>query len=186
MQPTTAMIEPPPSSLLTRARVITLLPFLIVLIGLGMRLYGLDWDQGNFYHPDERSIYLRVDCMHRTLTEAPGWQSCINHDFPVDEPGLPSIGTFFDADTSPLNPHWFPLGSILLYGLLIVRMGLGLFMDTVGLHDMAIAGRTITAFVDAGSVMLLYLLGRRLYGRGVGLLASALFFPNFLPWQRSS
>jgi YYY domain-containing protein len=174
MQPTTTESNSPPSSLLTRARVIALLPFLIVLIGLGMRLYGLDWDQGNFYHPDERSIYLRVDCMYRTLTEASGWQSCINRDFPVDEPGLPSIGTFFDADTSPLNPHWFPLGSILLYGLLIARMGLGLFMDTVGLHDMAMAGRTITAFVDTGSVIMLLLLGRRLYGRGVGLLASAL------------
>ena len=174
MQPTTAMPEPSPSRLLTRARVIALLPFIIVVIALGLRLYGLDWDQGNFYHPDERSIYLRVDCMHRTLAEAPGWQSCINRDFPVDEPGVPSIGTFFDADKSPLNPHWFPLGSILLYGLLIVRVILGFFMDSVGLHDMAMAGRAIAAFADAGTVLLLYALGKRLYGRGVGLLASAL------------
>ncbi len=160
---------------LTRPLLLVLLPFVITAMALGLRLYGgLDWDQGRLYHPDERSIFLRVDCMYKTVADDPGWRSCINRDFPVDEPGVPSPATFFSAEKSPLNPHWFPLGSILLYVLLIVRVGLEPFMNAVSLQDLATAGRILTALADTASVLLLYALGRRLYGRGVGLLASAL------------
>ena len=31
----------------------------VAAVALGLRLEGLDWDNGRFYHPDERSIYLR-------------------------------------------------------------------------------------------------------------------------------
>ena len=37
---------------------------LILVLALALRLQGLDWDGGRFYHPDERSIYLRAECMH--------------------------------------------------------------------------------------------------------------------------
>ena len=173
---TSDVLPPAPRSpRLTRPLLLALLPFVIAAMALGLRLYGgLDWDQGRLYHPDERSIFLRVDCMYKTVTDDPAWRSCINRDFPVDEPGVPSPSTFFSAEKSPLNPHWFPLGSILLYVLLIVRVGLEPFMDAVSLQDLATAGRILTALADTASVLLLYVLGRRLYGRGVGLLASAL------------
>ncbi|MCH7607659.1 MAG: glycosyltransferase family 39 protein [Chloroflexi bacterium] len=157
-----------------RAWLLLLLPFVIAAGALGLRLQGIDWDGGNFYHPDERSIYMRVDCMYRTLTDAPGWEACANRDFPLDEPGFPSISTFFDKDASPLNPHWFPLGTIIIYLLVGVRFGLEAVMDQVRLQDLATAGRTIAAFVDAGSVLLLYFLGKRLFSRPVGALAAGL------------
>ncbi|MDA1036528.1 MAG: DUF2298 domain-containing protein, partial [Chloroflexi bacterium] len=47
-------------------------------------------------------------------------------------------------------------------------------MDQVRLQDLATAGRTIAAVVDAGSVLLLYFLGRRMFSPAVGLLASTL------------
>jgi YYY domain-containing protein len=170
---------------LVNPRLLLLVPFLIAALALGLRLQGIDWDAApsgagettnyNFYHPDERSIYLRANTMYQTLTEAPGWQSTRNRDFPLDTPGLPSIKTFLDKDASPLNPHWFPLGSIIIYILVAVR-GLILepLMDQVRLEDMASTGRTIAAIVDAGSVLLLYFLGRRLFGTPVGILASLL------------
>ena len=139
---------------------------LIAAAALGLRLHGLDWDGGSFYHPDERSIYLRADCMYRVLTEAPGWDSCQNRDFPQDRPGFPGIGTFFDKDTSPLNPHWFPLGTIIIYLLVGVRFLLEPFMDQVRLEDLASAGRALAAFADTASVVLLFFLGRRLFGHG--------------------
>ena len=151
-----------------------LLPFLIAAVALALRLYGVAWDQGNFFHPDERSIYMRADCMYETLADNPGWEGCANRDFPLDEPGIPSPGVFFDADRSPLNPHWFPLGTVLIYALVLVRAVLGLFMDGVGLHDLSMAGRTLGALADAGSVLMLFALGQRLYGRPVGLLAAGL------------
>ena len=32
----------------------------LALLGLLLRLYGLNWDQGNNFHPDEREILFRV------------------------------------------------------------------------------------------------------------------------------
>ncbi len=147
----------------------------VVILALVLRLQGLDWDGGNFYHPDERSIYLRAECMHLVLTEGDGWRNCQNHDFPLDEPGFPSLTTLLDKDASPLNPHWFPLGSIIIYLLVGIRFLLEPFMDQVRLQDFAAAGRALAAFADAASVALLFFLGRRLYGQGAGLLAAALF-----------
>ena len=158
----------------TRAVLLTLAPLLIAAVAFGIRLYGLDWDGGRGYHPDERSIYMRADQMWRTLTDAPGWEANANRDFPLDEPGVPGPGTFLDADKSPLNPHWFPLGSIIIYLLLIARAVLELFMDRVRPEDIASAARAITAFVDAASVLMLFHLGRRVFSRGVGLLAAGL------------
>ncbi|MCH8974324.1 MAG: hypothetical protein IH869_04545, partial [Chloroflexi bacterium] len=167
---TTQSAPPPPRDAglgRNRAWLLLLLPFVIAAGALGLRLQGIDWDGGNFYHPDERSIYMRVDCMYRTLTDAPGWEACANRDFPLDTPGFPSISTFFDKDASPLNPHWFPLGTIIIYLLVGVRFLLEAVMDQVRLQDLASAGRTIAAFVDAGSVLLLYFLGKRLFSRPV-------------------
>ena len=147
---------------------------LIAIAALGLRMNGLDWDGGNLYHPDERSIYLRADCMYRVLAEAPGWNTCQSRDFPQDVPGIPGIGTLLDKDTSPLNPHWFPLGSIIIYLLVGLRFLMEPFMDQVRLQDLASTGRALAAFVDTVSVLLLFFLGRRLFGRGAGLLAAAL------------
>ncbi len=147
---------------------------LVVPVALGLRLNGLDWDGGNLYHPDERSIYLRADCMYRVLAEAPGWSSCQSRDFPQDAPGFPGLGTLLDKDTSPLNPHWFPLGSIVIYLLVAVRFLIEPFMDQVRLQDLASAGRALAAFTDTASVLMLFFLGRRLFGTGAGLLAAVL------------
>ncbi len=153
---------------------VILLP-LILGVALGLRLYGLDWDQGYGFHPDERSIYMRADCMFRVLAEVPGYEGygCFR-DNPEMVPGVPGVGTFLDADKSPLNPHWFPLGSIIIYLLVGLRSLLEPFTNLDSLMDMAYMGRTIAALADAGSVFMVYLLGRRAYDRRVGLLAAAL------------
>ena len=149
-----------------------LLP-LILIIALGLRLYGIGWDQGYGFHPDERSFYMRSDCMYRVLTEAPGYTDC-TRDHPEMEPGFPSPGTFFDADKSPLNPHWFSLGSVLIYLLVAIRFLLEPFTDLNTLLSMGYLGRSIMALADVGTVFIVYLLGKRIYDRRVGLLAAAL------------
>ncbi len=149
-----------------------LLP-LILVIALGLRFYGIGWDQGYGFHPDERSFYMRADCMYRVLTEAPGYTDC-TREHPEMEPGLPSLGTFFDADKSPLNPHWFSLGSVLIYLLVALRFVLEPFTDLNTLQSMGYLGRSIMALADAGTVFIVYLLGKRIYDRRVGLLAAAL------------
>ena len=147
---------------------------LVLAVALALRLYGINWDQGHLFHPDERSIYMRVDCMYRLLTEAPGYQSCTT-DAPFQRvvPGFPSPTVFLDAARSPLNPHWFPLGSMIIYVLLAIKLVLAPIM-TMDLQDLAVAGRALSALADFGTVALVYALGKRLYSRGAGLLAATL------------
>ena len=147
---------------------------LILLLAFLVRIYGVGWDQNGLFHPDERSIYLRTDCMYRLLVEAPGWESCTQDDpFQQAEPGFPSFTVFLDADKSPLNPHWFPLGSIILYVMVGIKLLASPFF-TMELRDLALAGRLLSTLADVGTVAMIYLLGKRLYNKNAGLLAAAL------------
>ena len=151
-----------------------LLP-IILLVALGLRLYGIDWDQGHGFHPDERSIYMQSDCMYRVLTESPGYVDCLTDPDKIHtEPGIPGPHTFLDADKSPLNPHWFPLGSILIYLIVAIRFVLEPFTDLGSLERMSYVGRSIMALADVGTVFMVYLLGKKIYGSRAGLLAAAL------------
>ena len=147
---------------------------LILVVALGLRLYGINWDQGGFFHPDERSIYMRSDCMYRLLAEAPGYQSCMN-DAPFQRvvPGFPGPTVFLDADKSPLNPHWFPLGTGIIYVMVGIKWLLAPIL-TMELKDLALAGRFLSALADVATIAVLYVLGKRLYGKGAGLLAATL------------
>jgi YYY domain-containing protein len=147
---------------------------LILVVGMGLRLYGTDWDSGYGFHPDERDIYMRSGCMYELLTEAPGYQNCgYVRDQPEAEPGLSGLGTLLDAERSPLNPHWFPLGSILIYVMVLFRYVVELFTDINAL-EMRFVGRPLSALADVGTIFLVFVLGRRMFGQRVGLLASAL------------
>ena len=146
----------------------------IVVVALALRLHGINWDDGYGFHPDERDIYMRSDCMYALLTDAPHADTCgYLTQHPDAEPGLGGLGAFFDPERSPLNPHWFPLGSILIYVLVFFRSVVELFTDVGGL-DMRYVGRTLSALADVGTVLMVFVLGRRLYGRNVGLLAAGL------------
>ena len=153
-----------------------ILLLLIVIVAVALRINGIDWDSGYGFHPDERSLYMRAGCMYDLLTENPGYQQCLA-DHPQIQPGLPGFRTLLDFDRSALNPHWFPLGSVLIYALVLCRSVIELFTD-VGALDMRYVGRSLSALADVGTVVMVYVLGRRIYGRlygpWVGLLGAAL------------
>ncbi len=146
----------------------------IVIVALILRLHGINWDDGYGFHPDERDIYMRSDCMYVLLTDQPHADSCgYLTEYPEAEPGLTGLTSFFDRERSPLNPHWFPLGSILIYVLVFFRSVIEVFTDVGGL-EMRYVGRTLSALADVGTVLMVFVIGRRLYGRNVGLLAAGL------------
>ena len=143
----------------------------LLLAALALRLYGIDWDGGQGFHPDERSFYLRADDMFRTLTLAPGYERWAA-EWPGMEAGIPDFWTALSAERSPLNPHWFPLGSALIYALVLVRSIAEPFTDW-GAMDWRFVGRGLAALADTASVGMMYVLGRRMYGTGAGLAAAA-------------
>ncbi len=165
-------IPAPLRRLLRRTRGPNFLLLALLLAALALRLYGINWDDGHGFHPDARSFYLRADDMFRALTLAPGYERWLA-EWPGMEPGIPDFWTALSAERSPLNPHWFPLGSILIYALALIRSVAEPFTGW-GALDLRFAGRALAALADAGSVWLVYVIGRRMYGRGTGILAAAL------------
>ncbi len=138
-----------------RARASRIAILVILAVALGLRLYGLGWDEGYPYtpHPDERFILSKAA--------------------ELSLPGLGDLGTLLDADLSTWNPRRFAYGSLPLYLLKGVQTSYELLAEQP-LHDLRIAGRVISAFADFATVVLVFLLGSMAYGRRVGLIAAAL------------
>jgi YYY domain-containing protein len=164
-----------------RPRTANLLLIAILVAGLMLRVWSVNFDQGIGSHPDERS----TACFYAPMIHLPdSWQQ------------------FLDPTASPLNPLWnldrqerrsFTYGHFPLY--LGVAMGdllhrLAPLSETVGLPEpavalmaraheacdaIAVAGRLTIALLDTLTIFLLYLLGRRMYGRRGALLAAAFY-----------
>ncbi len=141
----------------------------LTLLGLALRLYGLNWDQGNSFQPDERQIMFHVTVL--------AWPH--------------SLAQFLDPVNSPLNPHFFAYGSFPLYLLATVGNILAHFLPTLGTFtNLTLVGRVINAIFDSGTIFLTGCLGLRLAedrttdrrrGWTLALLAAA--FVTFTPFQ---
>jgi hypothetical protein len=141
----------------------------IAVLGLALRLYGLNWDAGNNFQPDERQIMFHVTAL--------AWPK--------------SFAQFLDPVNSPLNPHFFAYGSFPLYLLAFVGNILAHFYPQVNtFFNLTLVGRAINAVFDSGTILLTGWLalmlvsdetpGRR-YAWNVALLAAGLV--AFTPFQ---
>ena len=146
--------------------------FGIAVLGLALRLYGLNWDSGNSFQPDERQIMFHVTAL--------AWPK--------------SFAQFLDPVNSPLNPHFFAYGSFPLYLLAFVGNILTHFYPQVNtFFNLTLVGRAINAVFDSGTVLLTGWLalmlvndetpGRR-YAWNVALLAAG--FVAFTPISNSA
>jgi hypothetical protein len=120
------------------ARRETLLLALILAVSAGLRLYGLNWDGGQWLQPDERQIYF--------VALGLGWPH--------------SLAAALRPD-SPLNPHFFAYGSLPIYllravSLLLAPLG-AVLRDPGNLH---LVGRPLAAALDLGTIYLTYRLAR--------------------------
>ncbi len=114
---------------------------LLCICGLLLRLYGINWDQGDSFHPDERQILFRVMALR--------WPT--------------SLAQFLDPAKSPLNPHFFAYGSFPLYLLALVGAILRYdFASPTTFVNLMFVGRVISALFDAGTILLTAWLGLRL------------------------
>jgi YYY domain-containing protein len=156
-----------------------LILLLVLLAGaLAVRLYGLDWDDNQHQHPDERAIIMVVMSFQwpHSLSELLSPHSPLSPHFSDGTP-------FFAYGTFPMYLLWL-LASLLngvqqTFGLHWIPAGQGSFTDY---DHITLVGRALSALFDTGTVLVTYLLGRRLSGKkAVGLLAAA--FVAFTPLE---
>jgi 4-amino-4-deoxy-L-arabinose transferase-like glycosyltransferase len=153
----------------------------VLLVAGYLRLTGLNWDEGQWIHPDEGHM--------RIITSV------------IEMPD--SLGLYFNTHESPLNPrnngHTYSYGTLPLFlarwtgewldrgcepdgpafsaALGSLLLGADIQSCSVGTFTAsrsAQVGRLLSAMSDLGTVILAFLIGRRLYGAAVGLLAAAL------------
>ena len=122
-----------------------------MVLALALRFYGIDWDHGFLFHPDERAILMNTN------------------DLAL--PSITNLGVLFNAEESPMNPRWFPYGSFPLYVLKFVDTLMLPFHD-LGLVGLSRVGRTLSAMADVVTIYVVYLLARKLFDRRAGLLAA--------------
>jgi YYY domain-containing protein len=125
----------------------------ILAAGAYLRLTGVDWDQGQHLHPDERFLTMVASSLQR----------------PADLLG------YLDSTTSSLNPRntgheFFVYGTWPVTMVYLVAERLG----ETSYDQVYLVGRRLGALLDLIAVLLLFVLGTRLADRRVGLLAAAL------------
>jgi uncharacterized membrane protein len=141
------------SSAAVRQSAATLALAAVLLMAAVFRFTGLNWDENHYLHPDERFMTM--------VATGIAWPK--------------SVGEYFDSRVSPLNPYNRNFGTY-VYGTFPLFLGkavAGLFnRDAYG--SFHLPARALSATFDLLSVLLVYLIGRRLFGTAAGLLAALL------------
>src|SRR3989344_4559866 len=133
---------------------------IIVLAGI-LRFYGINWDQGFHLHPDERAIVMFTTPL----------------EFPK------SFDEFLSPE-SPWNPNFFAYGNFPLYLLKITSSFLADFDPLLGHYEkINLVGRGISALADLGVLILIFLIGKKLLNKTVGLLAAFFYALSVFPIQ---
>lgn len=146
--------------------------FILVLFLAGiLRFTGVQWGEGQHQHPDELFLTGVLNSLRARTCEDPllPVDAC-----PEEQKRWITLGEYLDADTSPLNPYNRGYG-FFVYGNL--PMTLTRFaMELSGNDELGRSkffARQMSALADMFTIFLLYLIVSKLYGRRVGLFASA-------------
>jgi len=160
-----------------------LLLIVVLLAGAYFRLVGIDWDENQHPHPDERFLTMVETSLQVKKCADPNIavEACL-----PDQLRWLSISDYFNTGTSPLNPHnrgysYFVYGTLPIF---IVRY-VAEWVGQTGYDQVNLVGRALSALADLGSIFFLYLFVDRLYGRRVALLAAAFSSLAVLQIQQS-
>jgi YYY domain-containing protein len=150
-------------SRLSEILVIVLL-VLALAAGAYLRLVGVNWDEDQHMHPDERFLSM----VQVAITPVEG------------------LSQYFDTATSTLNPAnqgytFFVYGTLPIF---IVRY-VGEALGQTDYHTITILGRQISAIFDVITVLLVFAIGQRLYNKWVGLMGAVFYALAVLPIQLS-
>ena len=136
----------------------------LILIGVFYRFAWVNWSQGANLHPDEYGLT-------NTLVQM----------------SIPkSLADYFNTRLSPLSPYQkYDLNgqptqngpdNAMRWGqwpIIIIRV-MGELTGNTGYNEIRLMGRVMSALSDTITLLLIYLIGKRLYSYRIGLIAAAL------------
>lgn len=135
------------------ALIFALLLAIVILVGTYLRFVGLNWGEYQYLHPDERFLV---------------WVG-------TDISPVQSLAEYWNTAVSSLNPHnrghsFYVYGTLPMF---LARFIVEWVYRHSGFNEMTNIGRILSAGFDLATVLLVYLVGKRVYSRRVGLLAAA-------------
>ena len=124
----------------------------VLLLAAVFRFQGLKWDEGRHLHPDERFL--------STVTNDIKWPT--------------NLANYFDPATSSLSPFALPNVGLFVYGTLPVYIvkGIAIALDMNNYDEITLVGRALSGVFDLATILMLFLIARRLYGKPTALLAA--------------
>ncbi len=185
-------------ALFTRDNVIVGILLIVVLaFGAYFRFTGQNWDDYTHLHPDERFLTTVTEAIGGPLkqphpdnqAEVDQRNTCLQR-YPNSNGAADSI---FDTLCSP----WYPKNvgdSLYVYGelpLYVVKFAAQITADNTGdtnwmhYNGAELVGRSVSAVSDLIGIFFLFLIGRKLYNKWIGLLAAALMAAAVFPIQLS-
>ncbi|HUW24514.1 MAG TPA: glycosyltransferase family 39 protein [Patescibacteria group bacterium] len=137
---------------------------LILFLAAFLRLYGLNWDQGQHLHPDERFLTMVETALSLPQT----------------------FNEYLNPQTSPMNPHnrgyqFFVYGTFPLF-LTKLAGELTNYSDYDQIHFI---GRFLSALFDLSTILIIFKIGQRVFNTKAGILAAFLYSSMVLPLQLS-
>ncbi len=142
--------------------------FSIFFFALAFRLIGLNWDQNQHLHPDERFLTMLTSTIK----------------FPN------SISQYFDTKNSPLNPFNYDQFSFFVYGtfpIFLVKF-LGQIIKLTDYQNIHFIGRVLSAIFDSLNIFSLYFLSKLIFPKNkkyLSFLPSLFYAFTVLPIQLS-
>jgi len=145
----------------------------IVIFAFLLRIYGLNWDQGNHLHPDERMITM--------VTEGIKIPDLSNANSLSEK-----ISILFSPE-STLNPKFFAYGSLPIYLLRLLSSLFSLIDQKFLSYDYTnLLGRGISAFFDSLTLIFIYKISQLLFfSRKKSILAAFIYAISIFPIQLS-
>jgi len=144
---------------------VILLLIIILLMAFSLRVFGLNWDQGNHLHPDERFLTM------------------VSTDIKIPQ----NIFQYFDTKNSPLNPannnyDFFVYGT---FPLLISRT-VAEILDLTSYDQIFLVGRVLSAIFDSFTVLLIFLISLKIFKKNnIAIFGAFLYSICIFPIQQS-
>ncbi|MCL4384364.1 hypothetical protein M1116_02835 [Patescibacteria group bacterium] len=120
------------------------------------RIHGLNWDQGNHLHPDERFLTM------------------VSTDIRLPH----SLSNYLDTATSPLNPYNYKQYQFFVYGTfpIFFTKYIATFLHQDGYDQIYLVGRVLSAIFDSFNIFLLFILSLKIFPRK----SKFIFLPSLL------